>query len=63
MVPVTHTDNAVEALKAAGSNVKYTRYETAPTLPSMPDKGGHACYELVVDDPSMYAWLLEQQRK
>ena len=63
-VQVENTDVIVEALKAAGSSVKYTRYETAP--PCVLDSGGeivgHGSYELAYKDPELWKWLLEQRR-
>ena len=62
VVKVENTDVVVEALKAAGSAIKYTRYETAP--PCVLDNGreleGHGSYELVFADPSFWTWTLEQ---
>ena len=64
VVDVKNTDVMVEALKAAGNDVKYSRYETAP--PCVLDDGreleGHGSYELVFADPEVWKWALEQKK-
>ena len=62
VVAVKNTDDAVEALKAAGNtDVKYTRYDTAPPcVTANRDLIGHGSYELAFADSEMYTWLLEQ---
>jgi predicted peptidase len=61
VVPVKNTDSAVEALRAVGNEVKYTRYETAPPcVTPAKDLPGHGSYELAFADPLLYGWLLEQ---
>lgn len=65
VIPVHHSDRAVQALQKQGSPIKYTRYQTAP--PSIRESDsvrvlqpGHASYELAFSDPALYAWLLTQ---
>lgn len=64
VVKVENTDVMVEALKAAGSSVKYTRYETAP--PCILDSGkelvGHGSYETAFANPELWEWMLSQKR-
>eukprot|EP00928_Gymnodinium_smaydae_P062810 TRINITY_DN46582_c0_g1_i1.p1 TRINITY_DN46582_c0_g1~~TRINITY_DN46582_c0_g1_i1.p1 ORF type:complete len:279 (+),score=36.35 TRINITY_DN46582_c0_g1_i1:46-882(+) len=63
VVPVEFTDNAVKALRDLGSDVKYTRYDTAPpcVLDSGKELPGHGSYELAFNDPELYKWLMEQK--
>jgi predicted peptidase len=64
VVKVMNTDEMVEALKAAGSSVKYSRYDLAP--PCVLDDGreleGHGSYELVWVDPEVWKWALAQRK-
>jgi predicted peptidase len=53
--PVVHLATAekmVDAVKAAGGNVKFTVYPDA----------GHDIWTRTYDDPELYRWLLEQKR-
>jgi len=54
MVPVTGTDAIVEALKAAGSEIKYTRYPAG----KVEGMGGHGSWEHALKDPELFNWLL-----
>ena len=49
-VPVTESRQMVEALKAAGGNVRYTEYPGV----------GHNSWEKAYDDPGLFAWLFSQ---
>jgi predicted peptidase len=51
-VPVQRSREMVEAIKAAGGNVKYTEYPEAK----------HDCWTETYDNPELYKWLLAQQR-
>ena len=51
-VPIAGDQEMVDALKAAGGNVKFTVY---------PDVG-HNAWDPAYADPALYAWLLAQQR-
>jgi predicted peptidase len=42
----------VEAIKAAGGNVKYTEYPEAK----------HNCWTETYNNPGLYKWLLAQKR-
>ena len=58
VVKVGCTDLIVEKLKAAGSGVKYTRYETAPPcVTKSGDLTGHGSYELAFNTPELYVWM------
>jgi len=53
--PVVHLERAqamVDAVKAAGGNVKFTVYPDA----------GHDAWTQAYNDPELYAWLLRQKR-
>ena len=65
LVEVDHSDEVVAALReAGGSELHYTRYESAPNLPNFPEKGfGHACYELSFREDELYCWLLSKRIK
>lgn len=52
-VPIAGDREMVEALKAAGGNVKFTVY---------PDVG-HNAWDPAYDDAALYAWLLAQRRR
>ncbi|MGO8931406.1 MAG: prolyl oligopeptidase family serine peptidase [Limisphaerales bacterium] len=51
-VPVQRSREMVEAIKAAGGNVKYTEYPEA----------GHDSWTETYDNPALYEWLLAQER-
>jgi len=51
-VPVQRSRDMVEAIKAAGGNVKYTEYPEAK----------HDCWTETYDNPELYRWLLAQKR-
>jgi predicted peptidase len=51
-VPVQRSREMVEAIKAAGGNVKLTEYPEA----------GHDCWTETYDNPELYTWLLAQKR-
>ena len=50
VIPVTESRKMVEALKAAGGNVRYTEYEGA----------GHNVWEKAYAEPELFPWLLSQ---
>lgn len=52
IVPPENSTEMVAALKAAGSNVKFTLYPDA----------GHDCWTETYNNPELYQWLLEQKR-
>jgi len=51
-VPVERSREMVEAIKAAGGNVKFTEYPEAK----------HDCWTETYDNPELYEWLLAQRR-
>lgn len=51
-VPIQRSREMVEAVKAAGGNVKFTVYPEA----------GHDSWTETYDNPEFYQWLLEQKR-
>jgi predicted peptidase len=51
-VPVKNSDNMVEALKAAGADVKYTRYPGV----------GHDCWTQSYNNPELFDWFLTHKR-
>ena len=52
-VPLASSERMVEALKALGSEVKFTIYPDA----------GHDSWTATYDDPEFYRWLFEQKRQ
>jgi predicted peptidase len=52
IVPVQRSREMVEAIRAAGGNVKYTEYPEAK----------HDCWTETYDNPELYKWLLAQKR-
>jgi predicted peptidase len=52
-VPFKLSQEMVDALEAAGGNVKFTVYEGV----------GHDSWTQTYDNPEVYEWLLEQKRK
>eukprot|EP00656_Telonema_subtile_P037870 TRINITY_DN4229_c0_g1_i3.p1 TRINITY_DN4229_c0_g1~~TRINITY_DN4229_c0_g1_i3.p1 ORF type:complete len:448 (+),score=54.49 TRINITY_DN4229_c0_g1_i3:98-1441(+) len=54
-VAIRESEIAVEAVKKVNSNVRFTRYETAP------DVNGHDCWTRGYADRDMLAWLKEQR--
>ena len=52
-VPPQESRQMVEAVKAAGGDVKYTEYE----------KVNHNCWDRAYEDPDTIQWLLSQKRK
>lgn len=53
VVPVAGTTGIVEAIAAAGGDVRATINET----------GGHDAWTAAYDDPELYAWLLRHRRQ
>ena len=51
-VPVQRSREMVEAIKAAGGDIKYTEYPEA----------GHDSWTETYDNPALYEWLLAQKR-
>jgi len=51
-VPVQRSREMVEAIKAAGGNIKFTEYPEAK----------HDCWTETYDNPELYQWLLAQKR-
>ncbi len=51
-VPISRSQQMVDAIKAAGGNVKFTVYPDA----------GHDSWTETYDNPQLYEWLLEQKR-
>jgi len=51
-VPVQRSREMVEAIKAAGGNIKFTEYPEAK----------HDSWTETYDNPGLYKWLLEQKR-
>jgi predicted peptidase len=51
-VPVQRSREMVEAIKAAGGNIKYTEYPEAK----------HDSWTETYDNPELYTWLLSQKR-
>ncbi len=51
-VPLARSEQMVEALKAAGGNVKFTVYPDA----------SHDSWTETYNNPELYAWLLQQRR-
>ncbi len=51
-VPVEHSDKMVEALRKAGKNVRYTRYEGV----------GHNCWDYACNEETL-EWLLSQVKE
>ena len=51
-VPVQRSREMVEAIKAAGGNVKFTEYPEAK----------HDCWTESYDNPELYKWMLAQKR-
>ena len=52
VVPVQMSDDMVEAMKKAGAEVKYTRYEGF----------GHDSWTKTYENPELYDWLLSHRR-
>jgi predicted peptidase len=52
IVPVEETRKLVDALRAYGSNIKYTEYPDA----------GHDAWTATYENPEVYEWLLSQKR-
>ena len=66
-VPVEFSDEIYSELKGRGGStgeVRYTRYDHAPPPPmeEFSDMIGHASYDLIFRDASLYKWLAEQRR-
>lgn len=53
IVPFHHSQQMVDALRAAGGNVRFTAYPQA----------GHDSWTETYNNPELYAWLLAQRRK
>jgi predicted peptidase len=53
VVPVSESENMVKALKAVGSNVKYTVYAGV----------GHESWEKAYSDPKLWEWMESQCQK
>ncbi len=53
VVPLQRSQDMVQAVKAAGGEVKFTVYPEA----------GHDSWTEAYNDPELYKWLLEQKRK
>jgi predicted peptidase len=53
VVPASESENMVNALKAAGADVKYTVY---PEL-------DHDSWTVTYENPALYEWMLAQKRK
>jgi predicted peptidase len=52
VVPLKHAQDMVDAIKAAGGNVKFTIYPEAK----------HDAWTQTYNDPELYTWLLQQKR-
>jgi predicted peptidase len=52
-VPLRASEQMVDALKAAGADVKFTVYPNT----------GHDAWTPAYDDPELYTWLLAQKRR
>ncbi len=52
VVPISRSEEMVEALKACGGQVRFTVYPEA----------GHDAWTVTYDNPEFYAWLLSQRR-
>jgi len=52
-VPIKQSQDMVDALKAAGADVKFTIYPEA----------GHDCWTATYDNPELYTWFLSHKRK
>ena len=52
IVPIKRSEEMVEALKAAGGNVQFTRYPDA----------GHDSWTVTYDNPKLYDWFLQHKR-
>lgn len=52
-VPLSGSQDMVDALKACGSNVKFTIYPNT----------GHNCWSATYANPEVYDWLLSQKRR
>jgi predicted peptidase len=52
-VPIERSREMVNAIKAAGGNVKFTTYPEA----------GHDCWTETYNNPELYKWLLDQKRE
>ncbi|HEX6307043.1 MAG TPA: alpha/beta hydrolase-fold protein [Longimicrobiales bacterium] len=52
VVPVSHSDELVERLRACDGHVRYTRYEDA----------GHDAWTRTYANPELYEWLLRHRR-
>jgi predicted peptidase len=62
VVPVSYSDQNVEALKAAGvENVKYNRIENSPAPVGWPDYDGHASWIPAYQTPGLFDWMLQQR--
>lgn len=60
VVPVAASDIAVDALRAAGADVQYTRYapgRAPPCKTPVNDVIGHASYELAFREEGWWTWL------
>lgn len=53
VVPVERDEEMVNAIRAAGGNVKFTVYPDA----------GHNVWTVTYDNPELYQWLLKQKRR
>jgi len=53
LVPVSESRNMVEALKAAGGNVRYNEYEGV----------GHNSWDKAYAEPELFTWLLSHTKK
>jgi dipeptidyl aminopeptidase/acylaminoacyl peptidase len=53
VVPLKRSEEMVEALKKNGGNVKF----------SVDPEAGHDSWTAAYDDPQLYAWFLEHERK
>jgi predicted peptidase len=52
LVPISRSEDMVNALKRAGGDVKFTRYPDA----------GHDSWSVTYDNPEVYEWLLSHKR-
>lgn len=52
VVPIAESDSIVAALRARGTNVRYTIYDDA----------GHDSWTRAYNEPELYRWLLDQRR-
>ena len=60
IVLAKNSDVVVEALRAAGSSVRYTRYDEGLAPSCVREGDAHASWELAFAERELWAWVAQQ---